>query len=171
MSEYEAIFKRRSIRKFKQEKVSDDVVKNMLRAAMAAPSAHNLQPWEFIVVRDKAMLQKLSRVCQYWTMLSQADFAVAVVANLDGYPKEIGDYYVQDCAACTQNMLVAAAGEGIGGVWLGCYPTEENMEGVSALLGLPERVVPIAMTAFGVPDSVRPPHEEYDANKVHFEKY
>ncbi len=171
MSEYEAIFKRRSIRKYKEEKVTDQVVVNMLRAAMAAPSAHNIQPWEFVVVRNREKLQLLSQVCKYWTMLRFADFAVAVVANLDGYPSEIGDYYVQDCAACTQNMLVAAAGEGIGGVWLGCYPTQENMEGTSALLGLPDHVVPIAMTAFGVPDSVRPPHEEYHAGKVHLEQY
>ena len=171
MSGYDAIFKRRSIRMYKQERVSDEVVRNILRAAMAAPSAHNIQPWEFIVVRDKEMLHQLAPVCKYWTMLTRADFAVAVLANLEGYPKEIGGYYVQDCAACTQNMLVAAAGQGIGGVWLGCYPARENMEGVRALLHLPENVVPIAMTAFGVPESEGPPHDEYHADKVHFEKY
>ncbi len=171
MNGYDAIFKRRSIRRYKPEKVPDETVKKMLQAAMAAPSAHNMTPWEFVVVRDKQMLEKLAQVCKYWTMLRQADFAVAVLANLKGYPKEIGDYYVQDCAACTENMLVAAAGENVGGVWLGCYPTQENMEGVSALLALPENVVPIAMTAFGVPDARRSPHDEYCEDKVHFEKY
>jgi nitroreductase len=171
MSEYEAIFKRRSIRRYKEEKVPDEVVRSILRAGMAAPSAHNVQPWEFVVVRERETLSKLSQICKYWTMLRSADFAVAVLANLEGYPVEIGNYYVQDCSACTQNMLVAAAGEGIGGVWLGCYPTQENMEGVSALLRLPATTLPIAMTAFGVPAFMRPPHEEYHADKVHFETY
>jgi len=143
----------------------------MLKAAMAAPSAHNVQPWEFVVVRERETLDQLAKVCKYWSMLRFADLAVAVLANLEGYPMEIGDYYVQDCAACTQNMLVAAAGLGVGGVWLGCYPTRENMEGVSGLLQLPGNVVPIAMTAFGIPDSERPPHDEYHDAKVHFEKY
>ena len=133
MSEYDSIFKRRSIRRYTQEKVPDETIKKMLQAAMAAPSAHNLKPWEFIVVRDKKTLEAMAGVCKYWTMLRYADFAVVVSANLEGYPMEIGDYYVQDCAACTENMLIAAAGEGVGGVWLGCYPTQENMKGVSDL--------------------------------------
>jgi nitroreductase len=171
MNGYDAIFKRRSIRRYTPEKVPDETVKKMLQAAMAAPSAHNLKPWEFVVVRDKQTLEAMARVCKYWTMLRYADFAVAVLANMDGYPKEIGDYYVQDCAACTENMLVAAAGEGIGGVWLGCYPTQANMEGVTALLALPGNVVPITVAAFGVPDAQRSPHNEYFEKKVHFEKY
>lgn len=171
MSGYDALLKRRSIRKFKQEKVPDDAIQKILTAGMAAPSAHNNQPWEFIIVRDKKTLSDLSRVCRYWTPLREADLAIVVVANLERYNCEPRGFFVEDCSACTQNILVAAQGEGLGAVWLGCYPADENIEGTRRLLGIPEDILPFSLIACGVPAEEKPAHSEYYPNKVHWDKY
>ncbi len=171
MSEYGALFLRRSIRKFRQEKVPEDTIQKILKAGMAAPSAHNNQPWEFIVMRDKKTLSELSRVCRYWTLLKDADTAIAVVANLNHYNCEPRGFYVEDCSACTQNMLIAAVGEGLGAVWLGCYPAEENVKGARPLLGVPDDILPFSIVALGFPAEEKPAHNEYYPNKVHWDKY
>lgn len=171
MSEYGALLKRRSIRKFKQERIPDDTVQRILTAGMAAPSAHNNQPWEFIIIRDKKMLSDLSRVCKYWKLLTEADIAIVVVANLSQYNLEPRGFFIEDCSACTQNILIAAQGEGLGAVWLGCYPAEENMEGTRQLLGIPADIIPISLVACGVPAEEKPAHNEYYPGKVHWEQY
>lgn len=171
MSEYGALFERRSIRKFKDERVPDDTLQKILTAGMAAPSAHNNQPWEFIVIRDKKMLSDLSQVCRYWKLLKDADTGIAVVANLRNYNCEPVGFFVEDCSACTQNMLIAAAGEGLGAVWLGCYPAEENVQGTRRILGIPEDLVPVSLIACGAPAEEKPAHNEYYPNKVHWDKY
>lgn len=171
MSEYGALLKRRSIRKFKQEKVSDEMIQKILTAGMAAPSAHNNQPWEFIVVRDKKTLSDLSGLCKYWRLLKDADFAIVVVANLRNYNCEYRDFFIEDCSASTQNLLIATTGEGLGAVWLGCYPVEEYMEGVRPLLQIPTELLPFSLVACGVPAEEKPAHNEYYPNKVHREQY
>ncbi len=171
MSDYGALLRRRSIRKFKQGKVPHEIVQKILAAGMAAPSAHNFQPWEFIVIRDPEKLAKLSRVCKYWRLLREADMAIAVVANLDGCPRELDGYFTEDCGACTQNMLIAATGEGIGSCWLGCWPTPANVEGVRSVLEIPPDVIPFSLVALGYAGEEKAAHNEFYAQKVHLEKY
>lgn len=171
MSEYGALLRRRSIRKFRPETVPDEIVQRILVAGMAAPSAHNFQPWEFIVMRDREKLKELSRLCKYWRMLAEADFAIAVLANLEGCPRELEGYFPEDCGACTQNMLIAATGEGIGSCWLGCWPTPANVESVRKALKIPPGIIPFSLIAFGYAGEEKPAHNEYHAQKVHLEKY
>ena len=171
MSEYDALLSRRSIRRFKQGKVPDETVRKILIAGMAAPSAHNNQPWEFIVVHDRTTLMEMAKVCKYWTMLREADFAIAVVANLKQYKCEYRDFFIEDCSASTQNMLIAATGEGLGAVWLGCYPSGEYMAGLAPILEIQDDIIPFSIVALGCPGEQKPAHSEFYPNKVHSEKY
>lgn len=171
MSGYEALLARRSIRKFKSEPVPEDVVQRILTAGMVAPSAHNFQPWEFIVVRCRDKLAELSRVCKYWRFLDEAGLAVVVLANLSSRIPDLEGFFPQDCGACTENLLIAATGEGLGSCWLGCYPVRENMDGVRKALGVPGSVIPFSLVALGVSDSNRRPRTTFLAEKVHFDKY
>ena len=171
MSEYSALLGRRSIRRFKQEPVASETVQKILVAGMAAPSAHNFQPWEFVVVRDREKLAEISRVCRYWRFLRDAGLAIAVLANLEGCTPELEGFFPEDCGACTENMLVAATVEGLGSCWLGCYPVRENVEGVRQALEIPENIIPFSVIALGVPAEKKETHSAYLPDKVHFEKY
>ncbi|RUT53366.1 nitroreductase family protein [Clostridium botulinum] len=99
-----AILKRRSIRKYKDKKISDDIVEELLRAGMAAPSAVNEQPWQFIVLRDKETMKKITKVHEYSKMLLESDLAIVVCG--DKSKELVGDFWVQDCSAATQNILI-----------------------------------------------------------------
>jgi nitroreductase len=131
---------------------------------MAAPSAGNQQPWHFIVIEERSLLDEIPLFHPYSTMLKGAPLAVLVCGDL-GMEKHKG-YWVQDCSAATQNLLLAAHAKGLGAVWLGVYPLEERIAGVRELLGLPENVVPFAIVALGHPAEQKPPGERYDASRV-----
>ena len=164
----EFIQKRRSIRRYRSgAAVSEAQVETLLRAAMAAPSAGNQQPWHFIVVRDRAKLEAITRVHPYAAMLGTASLAVVVCGDLSRQQHE--GYWVQDCAAATQNLLLAAANIGLGTCWCGVHPRPEREAGLRALLGIPESVVPFAVIAVGVPAEQKGPADYYDPTRVHEE--
>ena len=137
----EAILERRSIRKYTSEPVSEDMIKELLKAAMAAPSAGNEQPWHFIVIRDRAILDQIPSVHPYSQMVKQAPLAILVCGDLDLAMH--GEMWVQDCSAATENLLIAVQAKGLGAVWLGVYPVEERVSDIRRLLGIPEGVVPL----------------------------
>lgn len=124
-----AIFRRRSIRKYTNKRVSDEELTVLLRAAMSAPSAGNGQPWEFIVVRDRESLRKITEFHPYSKMLLQADAAIVVCGDLK---RNIFSrhYWIMDCAAATENILIQATDMGIGSVWLAVYPEPDRVKGV-----------------------------------------
>ena len=163
------IFERRSIRKYTDKPISDENIEKLLRAAMAAPSAGNQQPWEFVVIRDRKILEGITKFHPYSQMLKEAQLAIAVCADLDR-EKHVG-YWQQDCAAATQNLLLEAQFLGIGAVWLGIYPRDERVKGVKELLGLPERVIPMAVISIGYPAENKGPAERYDKTRVHINKW
>jgi nitroreductase len=162
-------FKRRSIRKYSGEPVSDSDVTFLLKAAMAAPSAGNEQPWEFIVVKDRPFLQKLSRVSPHASMTAEAAVAVVVCGDLSRERHK--GFWVQDCSAAIENLLLAAASRGLGAVWLGIYPRQDRIDGLRALLGIPGNVIPLAMIAVGHPGETKPPADRYDPARVHYESW
>lgn len=163
----EAIFKRRSVRRYTNQALRSEDITQLLQAAMAAPTARNCQEWEFVVVRDKAMFKKIMAVHPYAKMLAQADCAIVVCGNTK---REMApNYWPADCGAATQNILLAATALGIGSVWLGVYPNEERMTAVSCLLHLPEHIKPLNIISLGMPDEKLAEVNRFDPAKIHYE--
>lgn len=160
---------RRSIRKFKNAKIDDESINTLLESAMYAPSARNEQPWHFIVVEDKDVLQKITEVHPHAKMLLEASHAIVVVANIN-LERSTGNWPV-DCAAATQNILLTAHSMGIGSVWLGVYSREERMEGIKTLFNLPENVKPFSIIALGFPNEEIETPKRFDITRIHKNKW
>jgi nitroreductase len=164
-----AIMSRRSIRKYSSEPVSDDLVRKILGAAMNAPSAGNQQPWQFIVVKERKSLDAIAEILPYGKMLKQAPLAIVVCGDLS-HEKHKG-FWVQDCSAATQNMLLAAHDLGLGAVWLGVYPREERMKGIGAFLKVPEQVMPFCVVSAGWPAEKAELVKRFEEKKVHWNEW
>lgn len=162
----ELIKKRRSIRKYTDAPVSDDQIRTMLEAAMAAPSGHNDQPWEFVVVQDEELRQKLADTHRWSKMCAGAP----VVFVICGQEKE-SKHWIADTSAATENLLLQAAALDLGTVWIGIYPTVEYEERVRDTLDIPADVRVLCLVACGHPAETKPPHTKYDPDKVHYETY
>ena len=165
MDAMEIILTRRSIRKYTEQPVSDEVLKELLEAAMCAPSAGNRQPWCFVVINDRKILDDIPNYHPYAQMLKEAPAAILVCCDSD---LQMGDYGVQDCSAATQNILLAAHAKGLGAVWLGVYPTEVKVTDIKRLLNLPENIIPISLISVGYPAEQKSPPDHYRADRVHY---
>ncbi len=163
------VMARRSIRKYTDEPVNDDEVRKLLDAAMAAPSAGNQQPWHFVVVRDRELREKVPEVHPYAPMVPEAPVAILVCG--DPTLEKHKGFWVQDCSAAVENLLVEAAGLGLGTVWLGIHPVEERVADFRRLFGLPDHVVPLALVAVGRPAEKKPPADRYDESRVHHDRW
>jgi len=164
------IYKRRSIRQYTDQPVSRELLVELLKAAMAAPSAVNKQPWEFIVVTAQGSLESLQAVLPYGKYNAPA--AVVVCGRPEWAQNEPdGSYWVQDCAAATENLLVAAAGLGLGSVWTGVYPVTARVRDVQRALGIPVHTIPMGVILVGYPAEDKPPRTNYRADRVHWERY
>jgi len=164
------IQRRRSIRQYqKGAEVSEGQVETLLRAAMSAPSAGNQQPWHFIVVRDRAKLEAIMQIHPYAGMLKTASLAVVVCGDLSN--ESFNRYWAQDCAAATQNLLLAAANSGLGTCWCGVHPRPEREEGFRKLFALPGNIAPFAVIAVGVPAEQKAPADYYDPARIHSETW
>lgn len=171
MDGLKAILERRSIRAYTEEQVSDEAIKNLLKAGMYAPSAMNSQPWEFLVIRDAEKKKAAAKLGLYWKMLAAAPLGILVMANLKGYKASSSDYFIQDCSAATENILLAAHAQGLGGVWLGLYPKQDRMQGLREIFGIPEDIIPFSLISIGHPAETKRPHASYREDKVHLDKY
>lgn len=169
MEALDAIRTRRSVRRYSNETVSNELITILLRAAMAAPSAGNQQPWRFVVVQDPNQLEAVAAQEPHGGMIAQAPLAVAVCADMRSVDHE--GFWIQDCAAATQNLLLAAHALGLGGVWVGTYPREERVKGVGSVLGLPQHVIAFAVVAIGHPAERPSPVERFDPEYVHTDRY
>jgi nitroreductase len=161
------VLARRSIRKYTEQPVPDDLVHRLLVAATSAPSANNQQPWHFVVIRERAVLDAVPSFHPYSQMLKQASDAVLVCGDPALQKDPIVDYWVQDCAAATENILIEAAALGLGAVWLGIHPRPERVAGMRRLLGIPDAIVPFALVPVGYPAEEKPPADRYDEARVH----
>jgi nitroreductase len=169
MHAIQAILTRRSIRKYTDETVTDEQVETLLKAAMAAPSAANKQPWHFIVVRDQALREAFTQFHPHSAMLREAPVGILVCGDTE---LELGDgYWVQDCSAATENLLVAAHALGLGAVWLGITPRADRVAETKALFGLPDNVIPLGMISVGHPAEEKGPGERYQAERVHQDRW
>jgi len=169
MDAIDALLSRRSIRKYTDQAIEEELVKKMLGCAMAAPSAGNQQPWHFVVLTDRALLDEIPKFHQYAQMVKQAPLVIAVCGDLE---KQIHEgYWVQDCSAATQNLLLAAHSLGLGAVWLGVYPRENRVKGIKKLLRLPEGIMPLCLVAIGWPAEEKPPAKRFPKERIHKNKW
>ena len=162
----EAILSRRSIRKYTNQSVPEQTIKELLEAAMSAPSAGNQQPWQFVVIKERKILDEIPKFHPFSQMLREAQLAILVCGDLE-LEKNKG-YWVQDCSAATENILIAATAKGLGAVWLGIYPRKERIAGIKKLLSLPEHVIPLSLISIGYPAEQKPPANRYDSSRIHY---
>ena len=167
MDAIQALMSRRSIRRYTREGVSDDIVKQLLEAAMSAPSAGNEQPWQFVVIRQRQVLDAIPSIHPYSQMLKEASLGIVVCGDLS--LEVYKGFWVQDCSAATQNMLIAAHALGLGAVWLGFYPFEDRVAGLKRMLSLPEQIIPLSLVSIGWPGEQKRPAERYRQERVHFD--
>lgn len=165
----DAILSRRSIRKYTTKPVPDQLVKEVLEAAMSAPSAGNEQPWHFIVITDRQILDEIPKYHPYSHMVREAPVAILVCCDLQ-LDKHDG-FWVQDCAAATENLLIAVQAQGLGGVWLGVYPREQRITGLRKLLAIPEHVIPFSLIPIGYPAEDKPRADRYNTARVHHNRW
>lgn len=168
----ENIMTRTSIRAYQDMDVSEETVDTLLRAAMAAPSAGNKQPWHFVVIRDKAKLNTISENLNTMKMAKDAPLAIVVCGDLTKtFPDEGVGYWVQDASAATENLLLAAHCMGLGAVWCGIYPLSERVAFLKNLLKLPENIVPLNVIPIGYPAESPEPKDKWNEDNVHYETW
>lgn len=169
MEALKCIMTRRSVRKYKPGRIPEAKLRKVLEAAMNAPSARNRQPWRFVVVRERETLLKMTDVHPYARMLREAALAVVICGDLADEGNRA--YWEQDCAAATQNALLAAHALGLGAVWLGVHPRGDRVRGIQKLLYLPKDIVPLSIVSIGRPAEKLPTARRYDIKKVHQEQW
>jgi nitroreductase len=169
MDGFETIITRRSIRKYKKQPISKEIVQKLLQAACSAPSAGNQQPWHFVILDDRKILNVIHTFHPSARMLLTADAAILVCGDLD--LEKFKGFWMVDCAAATENILLAAHSLGLGACWLGLYPREGRMAGMKKLLHLPSNIVPFAIVSLGYPDEVKPREDRYTPSRIHQNKW
>lgn len=164
----EGILTRRSIREYTDKEVTNDQIEILLKSAMYAPSARNQQPWHFIVITDRKILNKITEIHPYAKMLSEAQLAILVCGD-ENLELSKG-YWVVDCSAATQNILLAAHDLGLGAVWLGIHPREERKKAIKELFNLHDNIQPLSLISIGyskvkkeMPDRFKPERIHYNA--------
>lgn len=164
----DAILSRRSIRKFTAQEVPEGLLEELLKAAMSAPSAGNQQPWHFVIINERPVLDQIS-LFHPSPALKEVSAAILVCGDLQ-LEKHKG-YWVQDCSAATENILIAAQSKGLGAVWMGVYPREEKVAGIRKVLQIPKNVIPLSIIPVGYPAEHKPPSERFDKERIHYNKW
>ncbi len=168
----ECIMTRVSVRAYTADKVSETQIEKMLRAGMAAPSAVNKQPWHFIVVTEQVQLDALAEVTPNAKMAASAPLAIVVCGDMSKTLEgEARDFWIQDCSAATQNILLEAHALGLGAVWTGTWPALERCAAVAQVLDIPEGIVPFATIVIGHPAGENKPKDKWNPRNVSWEKY
>ena len=167
----ENIMTRTSIRQFTDRQIAKDTLEQIVKAGMAAPSAMNKQPWAFVVVTEKAVLDSLNANHPY-ANLKTATAAIVVCGDLTRTIEGEGqEYWVQDCSAATENILLAAHAYGLGAVWCGVYPVKERVEAVKKVLNIPETAIPLDIITMGYPDQNPEPKDKWNPDNVHYQTW
>ena len=174
MDTLEVIKTRRSIRKYKDEAISDNILKELLEAGMSGPTGGNNRPWEFIIINDPEILREIPNAPSGASFAPDAPLAILVCGDLEKYsdlPEKYLDVWVIDCSIAAQNILLAAHGKDLGAVWTGVYPMEERVNGIKTLLELPKNIIPLVLIVIGYPAEQLPVEDRYDASRVHYNKF
>jgi nitroreductase len=166
----DTIFRRRSIRKYTDQPVEPEKLDLLLQAAMAAPSAMNCKPWEFVVVTDPEKLAQFRKRLIFGNRNAPAAIVVCGNPSLSTNPAA-RLFWQQDCSAATENILIAAVGLGLGTVWVGVHPVAEFVRTVREIAGLPRRVTPLGLIYVGYPAEEKFARTQYDETRVHQQEY
>lgn len=167
----ENIHSRKSVRQYTAEPVSDTDIQTILKAAMAAPTAVNYQPWRFVVVTEREELDAMAEVLPYAKMLRQAPVAVVVCGETTWMGGNENSYWQQDCAAATQNLLLAVEALGLGAVWTGVYPNQDLYPKLHDFLNLPSNVQPFCCIPIGHPAGNEQPKDKWKPENIHYGKW
>ncbi len=167
---YKNLLARTSVRAYTDAPVSRETLDTLVRAGMAAPTAMDLRPWKFVVIDDKSVLTLLGNNLPNAPMAAEAAAAICVcgdtaITDREGRPSR---YWVQDCSAASENILLCAAGLGLGAVWTGVYPGEDRIDKVADILSLPDNLVPLNVIFIGHPKETPQPKDKYDAGAIRY---
>jgi len=160
---------RRSIRKYKDKKISELKIKKILKSGMMAPSAHNQQLWQFIVIDDRNIINKIADLHPYAKMLYQAPLVILICADLS--KEKSKGFYSQDCSASMQNILLTIHDLGLGGVWISAYPKKDRINKIRKIINAPKNIIPFSLTPVGYPDEIRVKVNRFDVLKIHRNKW
>ena len=161
----DALLKRRSIRKYLDKEVSDEIIEELLHAAMSGPSACNRRPWIFYVIKDQDKLNELRKASRFSNM--NAPQAIVVVGDLSrSLPIQLKDFWIQDCSAATENILLRATDFGLGSLWCGIYPQKRPVERVKKILGITNSDIPLNIIYIGYGDEEKESRDQYEKNRV-----
>lgn len=169
MNTLECIYTRRAIRKYTDKKIPDDIIGKLLKAGMSGPSAVNEQPWHFIVIKDRKLLDEIPKASPYAQMAKDAALAILIC----GDPKlqKIDDFWSQDCCIAAQNILLAAHSLGLGAVWTAAYPLQDRVDNLQKLFGIPKNIIPLCVIPIGYPAEKKEPVERFKKERVHQDKW
>lgn len=169
MDGYETITTRRSIRSYIDKEITDETIKKLIEAAVSAPSAGNQQPWQFIIIDDQKIFDELIKIHPASKMLKKANKAILVCGdlNLETYK----GYWMIDCSAATQNILLAAHSKNIGSCWIGIYPREERIKLLQKILATPENIIPFSMISLGYTEEKTCTVDRYEEKRIHYNKF
>jgi nitroreductase len=156
-------YRRRSVRRFAKKAIPKETLEILMKSAMAAPSGNNTQPWEFVIVRDPKIKEEISRVHPWVGMADEAGAAIIILGDRGS------EWWKEDCAAATENLLLAAANLGLGTVWCGINP--EQAKTVRKILKIPEKMEVLCIVPIGYPAESPPPHTKYRPDKVHWDRF
>jgi nitroreductase len=165
----ETIYTRRSIRKYADKKVPDEIIEKLLKAGMSGPSAVNEQPWHFIIVKDKKLLEEIPKASPYAQMAKEAALAIIVCGDLK--LQKIEGLWSQDCCIAAQNILLAAHALGLGAVWTAAYPLPDRVENLQKLFNIPKNIIPLCVIPIGYPAEKKEPVERFKKDRVHQDKW
>lgn len=171
----ECIMTRYSLRAYSSRPVADSIVEKILRAGMAAPTAMRMQPWEMVVVTEQPLKDSIASVSKGMAMIKDAPLVVAVCGNtnrfIEGESAAAGGFWIEDCSAAAENILLAAHAIGLGGVWCGVYPVDERVEHMRRILNLPDTIVPFNVMAIGYPEAAGAPKDKWNPSRVHYNRF
>ena len=166
------IMTRVSVREFTGEKISEAQIETLLRAAMAAPSAINKQPWAFIVVTDESVISQLGEALPYSRCSNHPAIAIVPCGDLSkAIPGEMANFWINDVSAATENLLLAAHSMGLGAVWTGLHPDMNRAKMVQEMLGLPEHIIPLCVVPVGVPAEQPEVKDKFKPENIHYNKW
>ncbi len=170
----DCIMTRTSVRSYTDRQVEDSIVNKILRAGMAASTAANQQPWQFVVVTEQNLKDSITSAFEYTKMVEHCSFAVVVCGDMDNLFKgdmPDGGFWVEDCSAASENMLLAAHALGVGGVWCGIYPLKDRENRLREILSLPSNLTPLNVMAFGYPSQQAAPKDKWVPAKIHYNAF
>lgn len=161
-----------SVRSYLDKPVEDAKIEQMLRAAMAAPTAMNRQPWHFVVINDKVQLKALGGDSPRGEMFAKAPLAIVVCGDMDkAFDGPVRDFWIEDCSAATENLLLAAHALGLGAVWTGLYPDTRRCQAIADIIGLPETMIPLCTVVIGYPAGENTPKDKWKPENISYNRF